>query len=219
MENLTLVIGNKNYSSWSLRPWLLLKQAGLSFAEVRIPLYTPESKAQLLSYSPAGKVPVLLDGNLHVWDSLAICEYVAECFPQARLWPEDVAARATARSISAEMHAGFSDLRRHMSMNCRKSLPGKGRTPEVERDIARIVDIWEGCRTRFAGDGVYLFGHFTVADAMYAPVALRFATYHVQLPPVAQAYAEMLRGLPAMQEWLAAAAAESETLPQFEYDA
>jgi glutathione S-transferase len=213
---LTLVIGNKNYSSWSLRPWLLLKQAGIPFSELRIPLYTTESKARILEYSPTGKVPVLIDGDVRVWESLAICEYLAEISPQSRLWPADRAARATGRSISTEMHAGFGDLRKHMSMNCRKSLPGKGRTPEVERDISRIVAIWETCRNQFAGEGPFLFGHFTVADAMYAPVALRFAIYDVELPPVAAAYAETLRALPAMQEWLAAAQMETETIPQFE---
>lgn len=216
---LTLVIGNKNYSSWSLRPWLLLKQAGIPFSELRIPLYTTESKAHILEYSPTGKVPVLIDGDVRVWESLAICEYLAEISPQSRLWPADRAARATARSISTEMHAGFGDLRKHMSMNCRKFLPGKGRTPEVERDISRIVAIWETCRNQFAGEGPFLFGHFTVADAMYAPVALRFAIYDVELPPVAAAYAETLRALPAIQEWLAAAQMETETIPQFEnYD-
>ena len=216
--SLTLVIGNKNYSSWSLRPWLLLRQAGIPFSEVRIPLYTPESKVLILAYSPAGKVPVLLDDTLRVWDSLAICEYVAERFPQASLWPQDVAARAQARSISAEMHSGFSALRTHMSMNCRKSMPGRGRMPETERDIARIVGIWETCRNLFAGAGPFLFGHFTVADAMYAPMVLRFVTYAVELPPVAARYAETLRALPAMQEWLAAALSETETIPQFETD-
>ena len=210
----TLVIGNKNYSSWSLRPWLVLKQAGLTFDEVGIPLQTLESRAQRLAYSPAGKVPVLVDGDITVWDSLAICEYLAE--RHADLWPQSAVERAFARSISAEMHSGFMDLRTHMPMNCRKTFPGKGDTPEVMRDIARIIAIWEDCRARHTEAGPFLFGHFTIADAMYAPVVLRFRTYAVELPAVSQAYADAIIALPAMQEWLTAAQVEAETIPQFE---
>lgn len=210
----TLVIGNKNYSSWSLRPWLVLKQAGLTFDEVGIPLQTLESRAQRLAYSPAGKVPVLVDGDITVWDSLAICEYLAE--RHAVLWPQSAVERAFARSISAEMHSGFMDLRTHMPMNCRKTFPGKGDTPEVMRDIARIIAIWEDCRARHTEAGPFLFGHFTIADAMYAPVVLRFRTYAVELPAVSQAYADAIIALPAMQEWLTAAQVEAETIPQFE---
>ena len=210
----TLVIGNKNYSSWSLRPWLVLKQAGLTFDEVGIPLQTLESRAQRLAYSPAGKVPVLVDGAITVWDSLAICEYLAE--RHAVLWPQSAVERAFARSISAEMHSGFMDLRTHMPMNCRKTFPGKGDTPEVMRDIVRIIAIWEDCRARHTEAGPFLFGHFTIADAMYAPVVLRFRTYAVELPAVSQAYADAIIALPAMQEWLTAAQVEAETIPQFE---
>ena len=135
-----LVIGNKNYSSWSLRPWLLMKVAGIPFQEVRIPLYAPESKQEILRYSPSGKVPCLVDGAVRVWDSLAIGEYLAETHPA--LWPEAPSGRAQARSISAEMHSGFPNLRQHMSMNCRKRHPGKGRTPEVLEEIRRIVSMW-----------------------------------------------------------------------------
>ncbi len=216
MDALTLIIGNKNYSSWSLRPWLVLKQAGIPFREIRIPLYIPESKAEILKYSPSGKVPALIDGDVAVWESLAICEYFADRFPEKRLWPADIKARALARAVSTEMHAGFGALRQHMSMNCRKHLPGKGRTPEVLKDIERIRTIWNDCRARFGKHGVFLFGHFTVADAMYAPVALRFMTYAVELDSVCSAYANAITSLPAVQQWLGDAEAEIETIPAFE---
>ena len=203
-----LVVGNKNYSSWSLRPWLAMKVLGVPFEEKRIPLYGPASKAELLKYNPAGKVPCLVDGAVTVWDSLAILEYLAE--RHARLWPADAAERARARSISAEMHSGFPHLRQHMSMNIRKRLPGKGRTPEVLAEIARVVDIWRPAR------GPFLFGEFGAADAMYAPVVLRFRTYEVELPPACRAYADRVLALPALQEWMRAAERETETLPQFE---
>ncbi|MGH8729127.1 MAG: glutathione S-transferase family protein [Burkholderiales bacterium] len=212
---MTLVIGNKNYSSWSLRPWLLLKQAEIAFEEIRIPLYTAESRARILAYSPSGKVPVLLDGDVKVWDSLAIAEYLAERFPEKQLWPEDAEARAQARSISGEMHSGFSNLRTHMSMNCRRHLPGKGRTSDVEREIGRIIEIWENCRAR-SREGPFLFGAFSIADAMYAPVVLRFQTYAVRLPPIASRYAQEILALPAIQQWLTQAKAETEIIAEFE---
>jgi len=200
-----LVVGNKNYSSWSLRPWIAMKVLGLPFAEKRIALYRPGSKEEILRYSPAGKVPILQDGNTVVWDSLAILEYLAERHPQ--LWPAHAAARARARAISAEMHSGFPSLRQHMSMNVRKRYPGKGRTPEVLAEIERIRAIWE------QANGPFLFGHFTAADAMYAPVVLRFRTYDVDL---CEDYRNAMLALPAMKEWIAAAEIEAESLPQFE---
>ena len=203
-----LVVGNKNYSSWSLRPWLAMKVLGIPFQEVRIPLYGEGSKAKILAYSPAGKVPCLVDGNLRVWDSLAIMEYLAERHPG--VWPADAALRARARSISAEMHSGFPNLRNHMSMNIRRRHPGKGRTPEVLAEIRRIVEIWSECRKPF------LFGAFCAADAMYAPVVLRFRTYEMELPPVCRAYADAVLALPALQEWIRDAERETESLPQFE---
>jgi glutathione S-transferase len=214
--DLSLVIGNKNYSSWSLRPWLLLKQAGVSFREVSVSLYTETSGAEIRKYSPSGKVPVLIDGKITVWESLAIGEYLAEKFPHKNLWPADPAARAMARSVATEMHAGFGALRQHMSMNCRKHLPGKGRTPEVLKDIARITALWNDCRARFGKGGGFLFGKFSVADAMYAPVALRFVTYAVELDPVCAAYVQAITALPAIQQWVADARAETEVIPQFE---
>jgi glutathione S-transferase len=216
MSDYTLVIGNKNYSSWSLRPWLAMRQAGLPFREVRIPLYTPESKAQIRSYSPSGKVPCLVDGALAVWDSLAICEYLAERHPQAKLWPADPYARAVARSISAEMHSGFQNLRSNMSMNCRKRFPGMGRTVEVAGEIERVQRSWGEARAKHGASGPFLFGAFTIADAMYAPVVLRFRTYAVQLNPVCREYADAILALPAMQQWLADAEAETEVIAAFE---
>ena len=210
------IIGNKNYSSWSLRPWLLLRHLNLPFEEVWIPFDTTEFKARALEYSPSGKVPVLVDGDVTVWDSLSIFEYLAERHPELNLWPQAAAKSALARSISAEMHSGFMSLRNLMPMNCRKRFPGKGHTPEVLQDIARIISIWQDCRTKHAASGPFLFGHFTIADAMYAPVVLRFRTYSVGLPVESQAYADAILALPAMQEWLAAAAAEAQTITRFE---
>jgi glutathione S-transferase len=212
----TLLIGNKNYSSWSLRPWLLMRQAGLAFDEVRIPLYTPESKAAIRKYSPSGKVPCLLDGELAVWDSFSICEYLAEKHPALDLWPADAHQRAAARSVSAEMHSGFQNLRQRMSMNCRRSFPGLGRTVEVAADIERVQKIWSDCRARFGRSGPFLFGAFSIADAMYAPVVLRFRTYVVELEPVRREYADAVLALPALQEWVADGAAETEMIAAFE---
>lgn len=207
---LQLVIGNKNFSSWSLRPWLLLKQAGLPFREIPVRLRQADTKAQILAHSPSGKVPALIDGDLTVWDSLAICEYLAEkaSLNHVDLWPADPKARAEARSVSAEMHSGFAALRQQMSMEVAASRPGEGQTPEVLADVARIAALWTSCRERFAAAGPFLFGDFSVADAMYAPVAFRFHTYGVELPPLAAAYRDTLLALPAMQEWAAGARAE-----------
>jgi glutathione S-transferase len=203
-----LVIGNKNYSSWSLRPWIAMKVFGFPFDERRIPLYGPASKEEILKASPAGKVPVLIDGSTTVWDSLAILEYLAERNP--RLWPSQPAQRARARSVSAEMHSGFPSLREHMSMNVRKRYPGKGHSPEVHAEIARIVQIWNESEKPF------LFGPFGAADAMYAPVVLRFRTYEVDLPRACRAYMEAMLELPALQEWIAAAERETESISAFD---
>ena len=208
-----LVIGNKNYSSWSLRPWIAMKVLGLEFQELRIPLYGPASSEEIRRYSPTGKVPCLVAGTARIWDSLAILEYLAERHP---LWPEDPDARAVARSVSAEMHSGFAALRQHMSMNVRRRFPGKGRTPESMADVARIVALWTDCRERFGLGGDFLFGAFSAADAMYAPVVLRFRTYEVELPPACRAYADAMLELPAMREWIAAAERETESIEKFE---
>jgi glutathione S-transferase len=203
-----LVIGNKNYSSWSLRPWIALKVFGFEFEEKRILLDTEGSKEAILRYSPAGKVPVLIDGKNSVWDSLAILEYLAE--KNRKLWPADAGERAKARSLAAEMHSGFPQLRTHMSMNVRKRYPGRGRTPEVAAEIERTKAIWNEATRPF------LFGPSTAADAMFAPVALRFRTYEVELPRAARIYYDAMLALPALQEWIAAAERESESIPQFD---
>ena len=216
MSNLVLVIGNKAYSSWSLRPWLLMKQAGIAFEEIRLSLYAEGAKQKLLEHSAAGKVPVLKDGALTVWDSLAICEYLAERYPEKQLWPAQPAARARARSISAEMHSGFTNLRNQMPMNVRREIPGRARTPEVAADVARVETIWNECRSRHGADGPFLFGAFCIADAMYAPVASRFRTYGVALAGAGAQYAAAIHALPAMREWIAGAHAEAEVNPQYE---
>ena len=216
MPNLVLVIGNKAYSSWSLRPWLLMKQAGIGFEEVRVSLYQEGAKQTLLQYSAAGKVPVLKDGALTIWDSLAICEYLAEQHAQRHLWPAEVAARAHARAISAEMHAGFTNLRNQMPMNVRREIPGRIPTAEVAAEVARIETIWNDCRNRHGAQGPFLFGAFSIADAMYAPVASRFRTYGIALAGAAAQYVTAIHALPAMKEWIAAAHAETEVNPQYE---
>lgn len=193
-----------------------MKQLSLDFDEVSIALYTPESPAKIRSFSPSGKVPVLIHDTLTVWDSLAICEYLAEQFPTLHWWPEDKTARAIARSVSAEMHSGFQNLRQNMPMNCRARLPGKGMAAGVQNDIDRITAIWRDCRQNFGTGGNMLFGEFTIADAMFAPVVLRFITYNVKLEPAAREYAEAILALAAMQEWLKATETEPETIPDFE---
>ena len=203
---LKLVIGDRNYSSWSLRPWLAIKQAGLPFEEVFIRLRNSGTRAEIYKYSPSGKIPCLIDEETVVWDSLAICEYLAEKSPS--LWPSDRKSRAEARAISAEMHSGFGALRQSMPMEIHASKPYDDRTAEVGADIARIVSIWESCRSRFAKSGPFLFGTFTVADAMFAPVVWRFLTYAVELPPASRAWVETMCALPAMQEWRKGALAE-----------
>lgn len=218
MSQRTLVIGNKNYSSWSLRPWLALRMAGIDFEELRIPLYGPGSKQAILRHSPSGKVPILLDGDRTVFESLAICEYAAELAPDAGLWPADAAARAHARSVSCEMHAGFGALRSAMPMNLRVA----GRrlatppAPAVEADVARVVAIFEECRERFGAAGPFLFGGFTIADAMFAPVLARFRSYSVPLPPRARAYSDAVFALAPMEEWTRDALAETERIEPFE---
>ena len=201
----TLVIGNKNYSSWSLRPWLAMKMAGQSFDEMVIPLGQQATTAEIARHSPAGKVPILHHGGTAVWESIAILEYLAELVPEAR---------AVARAVSAEMHSGFAALRTHMPMNIRASKAGRGRTPEVDKDIRRSVAIWEDCRARFGEGGPFLFGRFSNADAMYAPVVTRFKTYGVELQGAARAYAEAILALPRMVEWYAAAKAEPWSMPE-----
>jgi glutathione S-transferase len=209
---LTLVIGNKNYSSWSMRPWLAMSAFGIPFQEIRVLLDTPETSAKIAAFSSAGKVPVLLAGEMTIWDSLAICEYLAEQFPEKHLWPQDVAARAMARSVSAEMHSGFAGLRGAMPMDIRRVLPGRGRTPDAQGDIGRISEIWEECLSRF-GHHQFLFGEFSIADAFFAPVVTRFRSYEVALAPALQAYCERVLAHPAVTHWVREALAETEQAP------
>lgn len=199
-----LVVGSKNYSSWSLRPWLLLRVGGVDFEESVLPLDTPEFYARIREYSPTGRVPVLHDGAVCVWDSLAIAEYANERWLGGCGWPADVAARALARSISAEMHSGFAALRSELSMNCRKRVKNHPASVEARADIARIKAIWREARARHGKGGPFLFGAFGIADAMYAPVVLRFESYDVALDPPERAYADAILALPALHEWLAA---------------
>jgi glutathione S-transferase len=207
-----LVIGNKNYSSWSMRGWVLLRALGIDFEEVQLKFHTEAWAREVGRWSPAGLVPVLwLDGE-PVWDTLAIAETVAERWPDRHAWPRDARARAVARSVCAEMHSGFHALRQAMPMNIRGSYPGRGMSPEVGGNIDRIVAIWTSCRERFGQGGELLFGAFTAADAFYAPVATRFVTYGVQLPEAARRYVDAVIALPAVQEWSAAARAEPEVI-------
>jgi len=202
MPELVLTIGDKNLSSWSLRPWILLKHAGIPFTEENIKLDLPETRKILREKSPSGFVPFLNHGEVSIWDSLAIAEYVNELFPEKQLWPEDQSARAVARSVSAEMHSGFSALRTVWPMLFTREGLKLSTAGGVLRDIDRINEIWTECRERFGKNGAFLFGGFSIADAIYAPVVSRFTTYGpVELSPIASAYAEKIRALPAMKEW------------------
>lgn len=207
--SLELVIGNKNYSSWSLRGWLLVELTGAAYQETLVPLFRPDTHARLLEHSPTAKVPVLkTDDAGAIWDSLAIAEYLAERFPEVALWPRDVAARAMARSVCAEMHSGFGALRSHMPMDMQRNAPLASVADDVKHDIQRIVAIWAGCRERFGQSGPYLFGQVSIADAYFAPVASRLRSYGVQLPAEAAAYVETIFQWPAFQRWLQAALKE-----------
>ena len=215
---LQLVIGNKNYSSWSFRPWLAMKVAGIDFEEKLISLDAADFKRQVTALSGAGRVPVLVDGETCVWESLAILEYLAEKFPAAALWPAAPAARAHARAIASEMHAGFGALRRELPMNVRRKVMPRKLSPEASGDVARIDAIWNECRTRFAAAGPFLYGSFTAADAIYAPVVWRFHTYAVDVSAAAQTYMQSLKALPAWTEWREAARHEPWVLPHDEVD-
>jgi glutathione S-transferase len=208
MSELTLAVASKNYSSWSLRAYLALAHTGQPFREVLVALDEADTATNIAQYSPSGRLPVLRHGTLAVWDSLAICEYLAETFPQAQLWPQEREARAVARSVVAEMHSGFSNLRQNMTMDLRARKPGKGRAPGVAEDIARILALWNDCRARFGQGGPFLFGHFTIADAFYAPVVTRFVTYEVELDPVSRAYSDAVLALPSLKTWTEAARSE-----------
>jgi glutathione S-transferase len=210
-----LVIGNRNYSSWSLRPWLVMEAFGLPREEEVVPLDQPDTAARIGALSAAGRVPVLLDGAITVWDSLAICEYLAEKYPEKGLWPRDPAARAVARSACAEMHSGFQALREACPMKFKEVFAPGPLAPEVQANVARITALWEDCRRRFGQGGPFLFGAFSVADAYYGPVVSRFRTYAIPLAGAAAAYAEAMWKHPAMQKWLAAAQAETFAMKRY----
>jgi glutathione S-transferase len=215
---LKLIIGNKNYSSWSFRPWLAMKVVNIPFEEEVISLDARDFKARMSTVSGSGKVPALVDGNARVWESLAILEYLAERFPDAKLWPGEPAARANARAIAAEMHAGFGPLRRHLPMNMRRPVLRRELPVEAQANVRRIDAIWTDCRTKFAAGGAFLFGAFGAADAMYAPVVSRFHTYDVAVGAMGRAYMEAVMALPAWSEWHAAARNEAWVLPEDEVD-
>jgi glutathione S-transferase len=219
---LKLVIGNKNYSSWSMRPWMAMKLAGIAFDEQVISLDDAQFKPALSKLTPAGKVPVLIDGDRHIWESLAIIEYVAEKFPGAKVWPADAAARAHARVLCAEMHAGFAPLRRNCPMNMARPPKKRQFPPEVHgdvmRDVKRIEEMWADCRARFGNGGPFLFGAACAADAMYAPVVSRFHTYEIEIGEAARAYMQAVVALPAWSEWERAASQEPWILPRGEVD-
>jgi glutathione S-transferase len=211
-----LIIGNKNYSSWSLRSWILLREAGIDFDEHKISLDLDTTKSEIAKFNPGGTVPVLQIGDLTIWDTLAISETVAERWPDKQLWPADADARAYARSICAEMHAGFAVLRKCMPMNCRAMGRKVSLPDELTDEIDRVITIWSACHHQYSGDNGWLFGNFGVADAMFAPVVLRFRTYGINLPESAEFYPRRLLQSEAMQEWLAAAETETEVIDQEE---
>jgi glutathione S-transferase len=215
---LKLVIGNKNYSSWSMRPWLALRANNIPFEEIFVPLYTDDKadKDRLLSFSGAGKVPALIDSGVTVWDSLSIIEYLAEKFPQAALWPEDRAARAHARSISAEMHSGFMALRNECGMNLHRPIRAVALSDDANANVARIQAIWAECHQRYGKAGPFLFGAFSGADAMFAPVVHRFRTYAIEVKGDARHYVEAMNALPAFQQWTREALAETLLIEKFE---
>jgi glutathione S-transferase len=215
-----LVIGNKNYSSWSMRPWLAMRGCNIAFEEIFVPLYTDDKadKDRILSFSPAGKVPILIDGEITVWDSLAIIEYLAERFPDAGLWPRDMAARAHARAISAEMHSGFVALRSACGMNLHRPVRAIALSDDAKANVARIEEIWAECRRRYDGQGPFLFGAFSAADAMFAPVVHRFHTYAIEVSPQTKAYMETMWAMPAFAEWTRDGLAETLLISRFEND-
>lgn len=212
MSNLMLIIGNKNYSSWSLRPWVFMRQMGVDFTEKRVPLFTPTMEADLAPYGSNSKVPVLLDDDFIVWDTLAIMEYVSETYLDNKGWPGDTKARAIARSVSTEMHSSFIDLRNELPMNCRKNFPDFKISPGAQDDIDRIAELWRKCRTDYGPEGDWLFGDYSIADAMFAPVVLRLKGYGVRLGDVEDAYMQVVLNQPAMQEWIEAGTHEKEVI-------
>jgi glutathione S-transferase len=215
MSQLKLVIANKNYSSWSMRPWVVMKAFDIPFQEISIQIDRADTSEQIARYSPAGRVPVLIDEEEAIWDSLAICEYLAECYPDKPMWPRDRQARAMARSICSEMHAGFAALRSELPMNIRGQYPQREFSAMAQAEIRRIRAIWGSCLAT-SGYERFLFGEFSIADAYFAPVVMRFFTYGVELDGSLQAYAERVAQHPAVQQWVSEALAETERIPKYE---
>lgn len=216
MQTLTLVVGNMNYSSWSMRPWVLMKQLGIPFEQVKLRFHTQEWDAQIARWSPSRLVPVLWRGDQAVWDSLAIMETLHDWTPEKGVWPKDPVARAFARSIAAEMHSGFRDLRTNMPMNIRAAHPGKGMNPAVRANIGRIETLWAEARRRFGAGGAFLFGEFCAADAMYAPVVMRFKTYGPTLSPESAKYCEAMRAAAGVRAWIEESSKETEVVAEDE---
>lgn len=211
-----LIIANKLYSSWSLRPWMLMTAKTIAFTETVIPLNQPDTKQKIMQHSPTGKVPLLIDGDIRVWESLAIVEYLAERFPNAGIWPSDKAARAHARAASSEMHAGFQPLRQACPMNLGRRFKPRAWSPEVLEAVARLQELWAESRVTFGEGGPFLYGAFSAADAMYAPVVTRLDTYQIPVSPETRAYMDAILGHPAFKAWRAAALKEPWFLPHYE---
>jgi len=218
MSKLTLIIGNKNYSSWSLRPWAFLKQNQIQFNEKRVALFTDSTIHELEQYNSDFKVPVLKDGGLIVWDSLSILEYISEKYLESNGWPRDLSARAFARSVSSEMHSSFFNVRNELPMNCRKKFQNIKLTSEAEREIDRIKVLWRQCRTQYGEGGEWLFGAYSIADAMFAPIALRFEGYSIPLNGIEKAYVKSVLKQPSIIEWIEAGKAEREVIKEDEIE-
>lgn len=219
MSNLTLIIGNKNYSSWSLRPWIFLRHNEVEFKEKWVSLFVETTENELAVYDSDFKVPVLMDDELVVWDSLAILEYVSETYLAGKGWPSDHSARAVARSISAEMHSSFANVRNEMPMNCRVHLDSINLSQEAEHEVERIKSLWRKCRSQFGGGGEWLFGDYSIADAMYAPIALRFNGYSIPLTGPEADYVKSVLNQPGIKEWMEAGKRETQIIEANEIQA
>lgn len=218
MSDLTLIIGNKNYSSWSLRPWIFMKQHQLDFKEIRVALFTKTTNEQLSQYNSDFKVPILQDGDLVLWDSLSILEYLSEQYLDSRGWPGEINARAIARSISCEMHSSYSHLRHELPMNCRKQFQNIQLSAQATTEIQRITGLWRNCRTKYGDNGEWLFGQYTIADAMFAPIALRLHGYSIALDTIEQSYVQSVLNQPSIKQWMEAGRIEQEVIEEDEID-
>lgn len=218
MSNLTLIFGNKNYSSWSLRPWVFLKQNQIEFSEKRVALFTETTDQELVQYNSDFKVPILQDGDLLVWDSLSILEYLSERYLESNGWPRDIKARALARSVSCEMHSSFFNVRNELPMNCRKKFRNINLSADAKREIGRIKTLWHQCKTQYGEKGEWLFGDYSIADAMFAPIALRFKGYSIPLDGIEQAYVRSVLQQPCIAEWIEAGKVEKEVIEEDEIE-